>query len=498
MAFFIKKSLPLICLTLLSVPLFFLNIHNGHSPGGDDYAQYIKEAQNIANGKHFYLTNYVFNPYNNCYSPPQYPPGFPLLLAPVVKIWGLNIRAMCYFNTIIAVCLLFCFYVYFRKYTGGLAAVCLSAIISYSGMMIDMKQSVLADEPCLLFVMIYLILRGARTHNWLSILLLGICGAMAILMRTQSILLLFAEALFVGISLIKERIAEKKWRMGLILKAPSAYVIFYSLALVVFVNKVVFYCPTSAFGFYVEFLKITLQKGMASIVRDNINFLLQALTGFFHYDTENSIRTAIVTTIENSGFVLCFSGFFISVARRLAFDDLFFILLCGLMLYYPIHDARYFLPAIAIVFYYCYAALAKVLPAITGIKPRYIALLVTGIYFFAGLRYLKGTTKPPYGYVPEQKDLRAFEYISSHVNDTELVICARPRLVTLYTNKRCMIHAWQYPMATNRKIFDSMNARYLLIISGIAEDYYRTYLGQYQHPLDSANIGGGYTLYKIR
>src|ERR1700759_1926816 len=106
----INKYLPYLLLLLASVPLFFLNIHNAHSGGGDDYAQYIKEAQNIALGKPYYLSNYVFNPHNNCYSPPQYPPGFPLMLAPVVKLWGIAIQPMCYFNTVLLVCLMLCFY----------------------------------------------------------------------------------------------------------------------------------------------------------------------------------------------------------------------------------------------------------------------------------------------------------------------------------------------------------------------------------------------------
>src|SRR3954465_3357047 len=139
MPYFFRKNLQYIVLVICAVPLFFLNIHSGHSPGGDDYAQYIKEAQNLATGKPYYQSNYVFNKYNNCYSPPQYPPGFPLLLAPVVKIWGIDILPMCYFNTLLAVCLLFSFFAFFRKYTGITAALCLSVIITYSGCMIDIK-----------------------------------------------------------------------------------------------------------------------------------------------------------------------------------------------------------------------------------------------------------------------------------------------------------------------------------------------------------------------
>ena len=91
--FSIYLLLPVFC-----IPLFFLNIYDVHS-WGDDFAQYIREALNIATGKPYYLSNYIYNPYNPTYAPPQYPPGFPFMLAPIVKIWGVSIRAMCYFNT---------------------------------------------------------------------------------------------------------------------------------------------------------------------------------------------------------------------------------------------------------------------------------------------------------------------------------------------------------------------------------------------------------------
>jgi hypothetical protein len=156
------------------------------------------------------------------------------------------------------------------------------------------------------------------------------------------------------------------------------------------------------------------------------------------------------------------------------------------------------LPAVAIVFFYCYTALYSIIPVITKIRRGNIGVLLTIIYLVAGFRYLKKTTGVPYGYVPGPNDLQAFSYISQHVGDSDLIICARPRLITLYTNKRCMIQAWQYPMRKNKEIFDNMRARYLLLVSGFVDDYYHTYLNEYQHPTDSIIIAPGYILYSLR
>ena len=486
---------PLLLL-LLSIPLFFLNIHNTHSGGGDDYAQYIKEAQNIAIGKPYYQSNYVFNKYNNCYSPPQYPPGFPLLLAPVVKAYGIAIRPMCYFNTVLAICLMLACYVYFKKYMGVIAAMCLSVVIAYSGCMVDLKQAVLSDEASMLFVLLYLIARNAESFTWRRIMLLVLFASMAILIRTQSVLLIFAEVIYLVVLVIKGYVQERRFSLKLVSGTPL-YVIAGCMAMTLFLNKVVFYCPTSAGGFYVDFLKITLQKGLPNIVRDNASTLIGSITNFFHYNTDSGMRTVIVEAMESGGLVFCCIGFIITVTRRLCVDDIFFVLVCGLVLYYPIHDLRYFFPVMAIVFYYCYRALERIIPVLTKIKPRYIGLLLTGIYLFAGLKYLSSTTLPPQGYVPEFKDRQAFDYISSHVKDSDIILCSRPRLTTLYTNKRCMIHAWQYPMDVNKKDCDSMKVKYVLL-NGIADDYYTIFLRHYEHPVDSVNIAPGYMLYTLR
>src|SRR4051794_26067874 len=92
------KYLPYLVLLLLSIPLFFMNIHEGHALG-DDFAQYIKEAMNIAHGKPFYESNYIYNKYNTEYAPAQYPPGFPLMLAPVIGSRALSFPVLFYFNS---------------------------------------------------------------------------------------------------------------------------------------------------------------------------------------------------------------------------------------------------------------------------------------------------------------------------------------------------------------------------------------------------------------
>ncbi|NMC22082.1 MAG: hypothetical protein GYA33_16870, partial [Thermogutta sp.] len=65
----------------------------GHS-WGDDFAQYILHARNLAEGRPYARTEYIYNPDYPMLGPPVYPPGTSLLLAPIYSRWGLNWNAM--------------------------------------------------------------------------------------------------------------------------------------------------------------------------------------------------------------------------------------------------------------------------------------------------------------------------------------------------------------------------------------------------------------------
>ena len=80
-------------LIIFAVGAFHLTtIRPGHN-WGDDFGMYIHHARNIAEGKPYADTGYIPNP-RNVLGPVTYPPVFPLLLAPVYQLWGLNLTAM--------------------------------------------------------------------------------------------------------------------------------------------------------------------------------------------------------------------------------------------------------------------------------------------------------------------------------------------------------------------------------------------------------------------
>ena len=487
----------LLILALLSLPLFFINVHDGHS-WGDDFAQYIKEAQNIAHGKPYYQSDWIFTPYNTVYAPPQYPPGFPLLLAPVVKIWGLAFRPMFLFNSFLVVCLLFALFAYFtRKGVEPALAVCLALLIGYNGYMLDMKGNVLADIPCLLFTTLFLAFRQTESFSWRRICLLILFCAIAVQMRSQAIFLLAAEALLWFSISVRAIIKDRKNFVNVAVRSPSPLIITGVLLVNFFIDHVIFATPANTSVFYGGFIHAAMRGNMFISARDNLFYLFKTISGFFNYENSNSLFNALLYLIQCAGLSLAVLGFVVSVSKRLAFDNFFFVIMCGLVLLYPVHDARYFLPGLPILFWYCYVALRAIVPAVSRIEWKKVMTGITVVYLLLGTGYMKRISAyASPGLMPQPRDMAAFRYIIDHVSDTDVIVFPRPRALALFTGKKTACVNWEVSLQRNKQIFDSIHVKYMLVIGGFTDDFFTKYMAEVQHPVDSVKINW-YTLYSL-
>jgi hypothetical protein len=491
----LKQYWPYAILILLSTPLFFLNIHERHSLG-DDFAQYIKEAQNIAAGKPYYLSNYIFNKYNPLYAPPQYPPGFPLLLAPIVKMHGLSFKAMCYFNSVLVAALMCALYAFFRRYAGAVAAICLAVLIGYSGFMVNMKGVILADIPCLLFTTLYITLRNRPRTSYLQLAGLVLCAAAAIQTRSQAVFLLGAEGLFVLVSGVRMLLVQRKLNIKEL--SFPILIIAGTFLFNLFLDKIVFPTPLNTTRFYNSFLSDAIHGHVLEDGLKYLVYLFSTIVSFFHYDTDEGMGRAIMMVAEGAALVGVILGFVIKVKKRFGVEDAFFMVMCLVVIYYPVRDTRYFLPALPMLYLYCYFAVRTIVPLLVPVDNRIAALSITIVYLVAGMGYLKKVTDDicP-GCVPAENDVAAFKFLSQKVKENEIIVFTKPRLLTLFTDKKSINVSWQISPEDNRKVFDTLNVKYMLVVDGLDEDWFKSYLRDVQHPVDSARVAN-YTLYSLR
>jgi len=140
----------IIAAIILIIGFFYIfTIREGHN-WGDDFAMYIRHAKNIAEGTNYRIGDYIYPP-ANVYRR-SYPPVFPLLLSPIYKFFGLNLKAMKAEIIFFFLSFLFAFFLIFKndlpfKYLA--AVVC---IIGFNPYFWDVKDNIMSDIPFILFL----------------------------------------------------------------------------------------------------------------------------------------------------------------------------------------------------------------------------------------------------------------------------------------------------------------------------------------------------------
>ncbi len=111
-----KKTEKLILIFTLILLFLLLSalLTDGHG-WGDDFALYLRQAQNIADGRKYSDTGYIYNTHEPLYSPKAYPPVYPLLLSVVYKIFGLDFLKLKNVSVLFFVLYLGLLFIFFRK-----------------------------------------------------------------------------------------------------------------------------------------------------------------------------------------------------------------------------------------------------------------------------------------------------------------------------------------------------------------------------------------------
>jgi hypothetical protein len=492
---FLKSYYSYFILLFFSIPLFFIGINDIHN-WGDDYAQYILEAKNIAAGKPYYRTGYIYNDLNPEYAPPHYPPGFPLLLAPLVKFTGIAIKPMLYLITLLMVAMLFTFFAYFKKHIGTVTALCLAIIGVYCGAMMELKGSVLSDIPAALFVAIYLLLRNKTEFSWKEIVGLALIAAMATLTRSQSVLLIFAEIIFFLITIVK----------GLIQKSFSVKSLYQHISIRISVVFLVIYLlisvlsstPGRSYDFYMNLFHIPVD-GLWARIGGNFNYLIELFKYLLRYNTNDLFLQALVSIVEYASLIFVLIGFVISMTKKINIDGLFFILTCGMIVVLSVYQGpRYLLPVLPIYLFYCYEGFRPLVPFIIKAKGKVLAVVFTLVYLLLGFHHFKVVSLPPNETPYTMQDAMAFDYIRNKINDSDIIVFSKPRALTLYTGKRTINMAWQVSPEKNKEKFESLKVKYMLARKGLDDDQIIHYLNETRSAIDTTTINELYTLYTVR
>lgn len=129
------------------IALVYASTYYGDQGWGDDFAQYILHARHIALGRAYVETGYVYTWDTASIGPRWYPPGFPLMLAPVLAYRGLDFTAFQVLLTVVQMFWLAAAFVLFRRALGDGAALVLTSMLGLSPYLIMFRREVMSDIP---------------------------------------------------------------------------------------------------------------------------------------------------------------------------------------------------------------------------------------------------------------------------------------------------------------------------------------------------------------
>ena len=472
----------LLLLFLLVAVFFFLTIRSGEE-WGDDFAMYIHHAENIATGRPYGDTGYVYNPHEPDYGPLTYPPIYPLLLSPLIRIFGLNLTPMKAEQIVFFLIAFSLIYIYFRRELPFPYLLAFLAIIAFNPFFWGFKDAVGSDFLFLVFFFLsaMLIERSPRTGaSWLGwALLTGICLYAGAGTRTVGLILLLG---FVAWELLR-------WR-----KVTG----FLSVSLLVCLAGLLIQRALVSTGeaSYTDQFHPTIKTVLA-----NIGDYKTALVGLWPRSAGKPLSWLLFSVVS----LLAIIELFNRLRRRqwTVMEPLLTFYLVLVLLWPANQGIRFLLPVIPL--YLCYALLG-----ITTITRSHSLLMRRGV--FAGLlflifaNYLGDYRQENFGTIRQTIGLASFndlcQYIGMNSSPTDVFVFNRARALSLFTNRPAAVYFLSGHLSDTQKQwrwFQQIHARYIIVSDLFDNDreFLRPSLQPYQADLRQVYKNQDFTVFRV-
>jgi 4-amino-4-deoxy-L-arabinose transferase-like glycosyltransferase len=451
---FISSARAALLLAAL-VCAFYLTTTRKGLPWMDDYAQYITHAANIAGGRPYAATGYIFNPAYPYTGPAAYPPVFPLALAPAYKLFGLDLRVMKAVSIVAFSAFVFTVFLLFRRGLGGRAALAAAALIGFNPAFWDFKDNVYPDFLFLFFAYAALLLfekaaeKDRNAWNPAAALPLGLALYLAYGTRTVGVLL--AAAFFIA------DLARGRGRPSKTLLCAGGLALAGAILQGALIHGGPAYIP--------EALAWIKGLSLPRLLLANATTYPALLASLF----DNAYFRPAGLALACAAGLLAAAGFWERGRARFGAPEaytalnLLFLLLCPLM-----DGIRYCFPLIPLLAYYAFSGWGLLSarfrqPAIAAaLLPALLALSYAGVYSKVQYGALPGGATGP-----EAREL--FAFISSATAPGDAVVFRKPRSLAFFTGRRSSMYHFVSEDAELLGYFRKIGA--VCLISGpFAED----------------------------
>ncbi len=428
-AFFINRKKTTVLFIILTVGAFYLcTLRPGHNWGGD-FSIYIHHAKNIVEGKNYKDTGYIYNPLNPI-APRTEPPVFPLLLVPAYALFKLNLTAMKVEIIFIFLLSLYLIFKVFRDEISWPRLVVLLLLTGFHPYFWGFKDNVLSDIPFFFFTFLSLLFikkaydSSQRSSLWLKGLLAGIAIYLAYGTRAIGIVLLPCFLLY---DLMNRR------------KISSSLIAALSVFSAFWVIQTMFFHSAGS--------NLELFVFNPKIIAKNLSVYKLIVSGMWYngYSKNISIAVSVFTGI------FAFAGFLRRAVRRVSIFELFFVFYLIPVVVWPYFDGpRFLFPLFPLYIFYAFEGARTLSFLKKPLIEKGIACLLSLVMILSCIGwYTKAKYSPLSKSVMKEESRGLFNYIKKNTNRKDTFIFIKPRVLALFTERRCAV----YPLTRNPAVF---------------------------------------------
>lgn len=435
---------------LIAIALFHaLTVRQGHI-WGDDFAMYVSHARNIVEGRPYAQTGYLFNA--ACpVSPRMYPPVFPLLLTPLVKLFGLNLMPMKLEQVFLFVLALAAVYLLWQEDLGPKYALAVVAILGFSPHFWAAKDNVLSDLPFMLFFYIATVLvlgapRDGRSW-WRWAISIGVVLYLAIGTRMAGVALIAGLLLYDGFK--RRRIT----RLTVVSLSTCAVLLLVQSRFI-----------GLGFNSYDGHFHATLHT-----VANHIISYPRTLAGFWVASRHNLYSFFLLAVLA----VLTAIGAVFRYKQGLTIVEAFLVPYFGLAVLWP------FSPGIRIVFpllpWIVFLAILGFRTLAEKLVPKHTTTALCGFLLLVAVPYVDAYRQVDFGPIEQRNGSPEFSQLCQAVRDQtaddDVVIYFRARALALYTRRAAS--AYNY-LGTRDELWAyarKIHATHLVITDAFDEDH---------------------------
>ena len=404
-----------------------LTITPGHNWVACDFALYLQHAKNILEGVGYSQSGYLLNPHK-IISPQAYPPVFPLLLAPLYALFGLNFVALKALVVVFFGASLWASFVWAGKYLKAHFLYLMPLLLGLNPALWEHKNSLISDLPFLFFMLAVILLVEWRNRDperiggkWWAWAVTGFLIYIAF--ATRSVGMILVPAL-IGHDLLRYR------RFTLFSVGAS----LTALVLVLLQGLLIGSQGSGVTGYLAQ---------LNGVGYHNFYNIFLALKNIGRL-TLGGPSPWISFPLFAMALVLVLIGMFTQASQGDYFIHLMTVCYLGILFVFPHQPSRYLFTLFPFFFLWLLLGL-QVLGGSPGrrwVRPA-TAVFIVAVFFCYGTKYDLLIEKPGQPGVTDPPALELYDYIKRETKPSDRIMFSNPRVLAFFTGRESSV--WHCP-----------------------------------------------------